>query len=79
MGTIQISRPSRQKQSKRILNAVELCAGGGGAAIGIEQAGFAHVALVDNDPHACSTLRANRPHWNVIEGDIRRFDASGWR
>ena len=64
---------------KHMLFALELCAGGGGAALGLERAGFAHVALVDNNPHACATLRQNRPYWNVIEADMKRFDASYWR
>lgn len=66
-------------RNKRDLSTLELCAGGGGAALGLEEAGFAPVALVDSDPHACATLRTNRPYWNVIEADIRRFDASYWR
>jgi DNA (cytosine-5)-methyltransferase 1 len=61
------------------LSTLELCAGAGGAALGLEEAGFSHVALVDNDRHACATLRLNRPYWNVIEADIRRFDSSYWR
>lgn len=61
------------------LNVLELCAGAGGQAIGLERAGFAHAGLVDNDEHACATLRTNRPDWNVIEGDLREFDASGFR
>ena len=69
----------KEKLSKRELFTLELCAGGGGAAIGLEQAGFTHAALVDNDKHACATLRGNRPYWNVIEADIRRYDATYWR
>jgi DNA (cytosine-5)-methyltransferase 1 len=57
------------------LSAVELCAGGGGQAIGIELAGFECAAAVEIEPHACATLRLNRPAWNVIQGDIR--DVSG--
>lgn len=64
---------------KRQLTTIELCAGGGGAAIGLELAGFEHVALVDNNPHACATLRTNRPYWNVIQADIKRFDATYWQ
>jgi DNA (cytosine-5)-methyltransferase 1 len=51
------------------LTSIEICAGAGGQALGLEQAGFEHVALVELDQWACKTLRANRPHWNVIEGD----------
>ena len=51
-------------------SSVELCAGGGGAAIGIERAGFAHRALVEIDPHAVQTLKANRPHWTVDHADL---------
>jgi len=61
------------------LTALEICAGGGGGAVGMEQAGFSPVALVDIDRHACATLRRNRPYWNVIEADMRRFDAAYWR
>jgi DNA (cytosine-5)-methyltransferase 1 len=50
--------------------SVELCAGAGGQALGLEQAGFEHVALFENDHHACQTLRLNRPHWNVVEHDL---------
>jgi DNA (cytosine-5)-methyltransferase 1 len=55
----------------RELTSLELCAGGGGQALGLETAGFSHVALVELNGHACETLRLNRPHWNVVEGDER--------
>jgi len=53
--------------------AIELCAGGGGQALGLEMAGFHHVAAVEYEPHYCTTLRTNRPHWKVVEDDIRNF------
>jgi DNA (cytosine-5)-methyltransferase 1 len=61
------------------LTALELCAGAGGQALGLEQAGFAHTALVEIDADACRTLKANRPDWNVIQGDITKFDAKPFR
>ncbi|MBM4389999.1 MAG: DNA (cytosine-5-)-methyltransferase [Deltaproteobacteria bacterium] len=59
----------------RLFSSVELCAGGGGQALGLEAAGFEHVALVERDAHACATLRQNRPKWNVIERRLEEFDA----
>ena len=53
------------------MHSVEICAGAGGQALGLEQAGFEHVELVELDAPACATLRANRPMWRVIEGDVR--------
>jgi DNA (cytosine-5)-methyltransferase 1 len=53
---------------------LELFAGAGGLAIGLEQAGIKCVALNEIDKWACETLRNNRPNWNVLEGDIKNFD-----
>jgi DNA (cytosine-5)-methyltransferase 1 len=58
----------------RNYNLIELFAGGGGLAIGMEQAGFKSVLLNEIDKHACSTLRHNRPDWNIVEGDISKVD-----
>ena len=61
------------------MNSLEMCAGAGGQALGLERAGFEHEALVEWEAPACSTLRLNRPHWNVIEGDLGEFDARPFR
>jgi DNA (cytosine-5)-methyltransferase 1 len=61
------------------LTVLELCAGAGGQALGLEQAGFGHAALVEIDADACRTLKHNRPDWNVIQGDITEFDAKPYR
>jgi DNA (cytosine-5)-methyltransferase 1 len=61
------------------LTSVELCAGAGGQALGLEQAGFQHVALVEIDAHCCKTLRTNRPLWNVIQQDLRDFDGRKYK
>lgn len=55
--------------------SIEICAGAGGQALGLELAGFDHVALVEIEPLACQTLRSNRPEWNVIEKDVKHFRA----
>ena len=57
--------------------SIELCAGAGGQALGLERAGFHHEALVENDGHCRNTLTLNRPEWNVLEGtqaDLQFFD-----
>ena len=61
-----------------MLTSVEICTGAGGQALGLEQAGFEHNAVVEIDKHACATLRANRPEWNVIEQDLHEWDPAGF-
>ena len=55
------------------LTCLEICAGAGGQSLGLEQAGFAHVAAVEIDPDACTTLRLNRPGWKVVEQDVHHI------
>jgi DNA (cytosine-5)-methyltransferase 1 len=55
--------------------SLELCAGAGGQALGLERAGFEHAGVVEIDPPACNTLRLNRPEWTVHEEDLKTFDA----
>lgn len=52
----------------------DVCAGAGGLALGLEQAGFDPVLLIDNRGVACETLRVNRPQWHVLEMDVMDFD-----
>lgn len=59
--------------------SIELFAGAGGLALGMEQAGLRCVALNEIDKWACQTLRDNRKDWNVLEGDIKGFDFSEFR
>ncbi len=61
------------------LTSLEICAGAGGQAIGIERAGFEHLALVELDADCCSTLKLNRPCWNVIHQDVREFSGKKFR
>jgi DNA (cytosine-5)-methyltransferase 1 len=58
---------------------MEICAGGGGQAVGLEAAGLRSLAAIDNDPAACATLRLNRPDWNIIEADLREIDGKDYR
>ncbi len=57
----------------------EFCVGGGGQALGLESAGFDCIAAVEIDSDCCTTLRLNRPQWNVLHDDMRLVDGSRWR
>lgn len=57
--------------------SVEVCAGAGGQALGLEIAGFDHLACVEIEPVACDTLRHNRPEWNIVEDDLRAVVEAG--
>ena len=52
---------------------LELFAGAGGLAVGLEKSGLKCVALNEIDKWACQTLRNNRPNWRVLEGDIKDY------
>jgi len=69
----------RIPEKNMALNSIEICAGAGGQALGLEQAGFEHVSLVELDAAACQTLRLNRNHWHVTEGDLRHYSAERWK
>lgn len=60
-------------EPKQEYTVLELFAGAGGLAIGLEQAGLKCVALNEIDKYAAATLRINRPNWKVLEGDIRNL------
>ena len=56
------------------MRSIEFCAGAGGQAIGLEQAGFKHVSLVEIDSDCATTLQLNRPFWDVRQADMNNFD-----
>ena len=61
------------------LTAVEICAGGGGQALGLEQAGFRHAAAIELDADACETLRRNRgDEWKIVEDDVANIDGHAY-
>ena len=64
----------KDAKAKNKLTCVEICAGAGGQAIGLERAGFAHVALVEYESEYCEVLKNNNPNWNVICADVHDFD-----
>jgi len=66
-------------EPKNNYHVLELFAGAGGLAVGLEKAGLKCVALNEIDKWACQTLRKNRPQWQVLEGDIRNFNFNEFR
>lgn len=66
-------------QPTRDYHLVELFAGAGGLALGMEKAGFKSVLLNEFDKHACNTLRQNRPNWNIVEGDVSKLDFTPYK
>ncbi len=64
------------------LTCVEICAGAGGQALGLESAGFEPEALVEIEEPCRNTLKYNRPAWNVIENeqcDLKLFNGKPYR
>lgn len=58
-----------------MLSSIELFAGAGGLALGLEKAGFNTIGLIEIDKSAADTLKANRPDWNVICDDITNISS----
>jgi DNA (cytosine-5)-methyltransferase 1 len=61
------------------LTSIELFAGAGGLALGLEKAGLENILLSEINKNACETLRSNRPTWNVIEGDVAKIDFNPYK
>ncbi len=64
---------------KREYKLIELFAGAGGLALGMEKSGLKSILLNELDKHACNTLRKNRPNWNIVEGDISNVDFNEYK
>jgi len=78
-GTIKLRALSARDKAANSFTTLELCAGAGGQALGLELAGLQHAGLVELDSDACATLRLNRPAWNVIEEDLNTFDGRSFK
>lgn len=78
----ETSKLLQRQRVRRNFSSIELCAGAGGQALGLESAGFSHVALVEIDKWSRETLLLNRPYWPVIDdgsaqtGDVTTFSGS---
>jgi len=68
-----------KSRNKTKYTTIELFAGAGGTAIGFENAGLNHVLLNEWDKNAVETLKKNKPHWNVIGGDIAKVNFRGMK
>ncbi|MEE1831371.1 DNA cytosine methyltransferase [Streptomyces sp. SP17KL33] len=76
--------PVSGKLKEPAYTSIEICAGAGGQAIGLHQAGFGHLALVEIDSYAVGTLDANlkkqeswaweRDHCDLLSADVTTFD-----
>ena len=72
----KVDNVSNYVEPENEYTVLELFAGAGGLAVGLEKAGLKCVGLNEIDKWACQTLRKNRPNWRVLEGDIKDFDFS---
>lgn len=66
---VNVETPPSASGGKKY-TSIELFAGAGGLALGLEKAGFNNLGLVEFDSNAANTLKMNRPEWNVINDDI---------
>ncbi|WP_133984447.1 DNA cytosine methyltransferase [Kribbella voronezhensis] len=73
MSPVEAARSAEQSPAQR-WSSLQLCAGAGGLALGLERAGFDPVLLLDKRAVACTTLRLNRPKWDVRNMDLLDFD-----
>lgn len=67
---IEIEKPMTINNNTTGFTTIELFAGAGGLALGVEKAGFDTIGLIEFDKDAAETLRVNRPNWRVIHDDI---------
>lgn len=74
LGFLFQEREDETEQPLRDYSVVELFAGAGGLALGLERAGLKCALLNDFDKWACETLKLNRPHWNVVHDDVSHID-----
>ena len=66
-----------KEKNASIYTVIELFAGAGGTALGMENAGLRHIFLNDSDKDSIATLKRNRPKWNVVLGDVREINFNG--
>jgi len=75
MDALQMSIFDNTRISTKQFMTIELFAGAGGLALGLEKAGFETIGLIEFDKNAANTLKKNRPEWNVINDDIANISS----
>ncbi|MEC4891843.1 MAG: DNA (cytosine-5-)-methyltransferase [Oscillatoria sp. PMC 1051.18] len=68
-----------KSERKTNFNVIELFAGCGGMALGLENAGVQTKLLVEIDKNCVNTLLANRPQWQIIHDDVANLDFTEYR
>jgi len=62
-----------------MFTSYEICAGAGGQSLGLEQAGFSHVKLIEYEEEYCTCLKKNRPEWDIECNDVRAVSGKPYR
>ena len=79
VGRVETALAHGEARAQRF-TSIEMFTGAGGLALGLAEAGFDHLAIIEWDKHACASIRRNQralPHvafWPLYEMDVRRFD-----
>jgi DNA (cytosine-5)-methyltransferase 1 len=79
LGFLFNSVPGIYVEPLREFTLLELFAGAGGLALGLEKAGLKSIFLNELNRDACATLSRNRPFWNVVQGDVRAVDFTAYK
>jgi DNA (cytosine-5)-methyltransferase 1 len=67
------------------MKSIELFAGAGGLGIGLHQAGFHPISVIEWDHYCCDTIRENKRRgasivksWPLVEGDVKAVNFKGY-
>lgn len=68
-----------KESNENLVTAIELFAGAGGLALGLEKANIDTIAHIEIDKYCCQTLKNNRPDWNIVNADVTNVDFSVYK
>lgn len=66
-------------ESRYSYSSIEICAGAGGQALGLEMAGFSHTLLIEYEKEYCECIKRNRPNWDIMCQDVRTFSGRNFK